>query len=264
MTADRLQAAREIALGAGAILLDHFTHLERLDVRMKGRRNPVTQADLEAEEFIKGELRRQFPEDSILTEEQGAIGDAARAPARWIVDPLDGTVNFAHGIPVFSVAIACEQQRKLVCGVVYAAALGEMFEAVAGGGARRNGKPIAVSTRTELADALLGTGFAYERNQVADNNVKHFDDLILKVRDLRRLGSAAYDLACVACGRFDGYWELYLSPWDMAAGALLVREAGGVVSDLAGGGDFLARGEIVATNGHLHDVVRRVLTTGQV
>jgi myo-inositol-1(or 4)-monophosphatase len=263
MTLERARVAREIALGAGAILLDHFSHLDRLDVRMKGRRNPVTQADLEAEDFIKTELRRAFPEDSILTEERGAIGDAAGAPARWIVDPLDGTVNFAHGISLFSVAIACEQQGELRCGVIYAPALGEMFEATLRGGALRNGKPISVSTRSDLADALLGTGFAYTRNEVADNNVQHFNDFILKVRDLRRMGSAAYDMACVACGRLDGYWELHLSPWDMAAGALLVREAGGTVTDLAGGGDFMARGEIVATNGHLHDVVQRVLATGQ-
>ncbi|MFO0982038.1 MAG: inositol monophosphatase family protein [Planctomycetota bacterium] len=258
-TRERLAMARQIALGAGAILLDHRAHLADLAVHLKARRNPVTEADLAAEDFIKRELQRQFAGEHILTEEQGEVRGAHDSPMRWIVDPLDGTVNFAHGLGMFAIAIALEARGVLELGIIYAPALGEMFAAARGAGATLNDKPIAVSAQHDLSEGLLATGFAYARNEVRDNNVQHFNDFILRVRDLRRIGSAAYDLACVACGRMDGYWELHLSPWDMAAGALLVAEAGGRVTDFTGGGEFLARHEIVATNGLLHEPVRTIL-----
>jgi myo-inositol-1(or 4)-monophosphatase len=224
-------------------------------VKLKSRRNPVTEADVAAERLIVGELAKRYPDHRVLAEEEG--GRAAESDWTWYVDPLDGTVNFAHGIPVFAVSIAVARKDELVAGVVHAVALGETYEATRGGGARRNGKPIHVSTTSELKEALLATGFAYARNELANDNVQAFSDLVLKCRDLRRLGSAAMDLAFVAAGHYDGYWEPHLNAWDLAAGILLVREAGGKVTDLEGGDAMLTRGSVMASNGtRLHETVR--------
>jgi myo-inositol-1(or 4)-monophosphatase len=252
--ADLLAVARELAQRAGELHLKWWRTFDPADVKLKSRRNPVTAADLAAERLIVDELARRFPDHRVVAEEEG--GRAASGDHEWIVDPLDGTVNFAHGLPIFCVSIAVRRGDELLAGVVHAAALRETYEAEHGGGARRNGAAIRVSRNAELREALLATGFAYRRNEVAENNVRQFDDLILRCRDIRRTGSAALDLACVAAGHLDAYWEPWLNAWDIAAGALLVAEAGGRVTDLAGGGDMLRRGDVLASNGTaLHDAL---------
>jgi myo-inositol-1(or 4)-monophosphatase len=249
-----LSTARELALAAGAIQMKWYRTIDPTSVTLKSRRNPVTEADVTAERAIVGEIARRFPSHRVVAEEEG--GRAGSAEYVWHVDPLDGTVNFAHGLPLFTVSIAVVRGGDVLAGVVHAAALGETYEAVRGGGARCNGTPIRVSRTAELREALLATGFAYRRNEVAENNVKPFTELVLRSRDVRRLGSAALDLAYVAAGHYDAYWEPYLNTWDLAAGVLLVSESGGRVTDLVGGGDVLARGDVLASNGTaLHDAV---------
>lgn len=257
-----LHAAREIALEAGRIHLDHWRTIDPGGVRLKGRRDPVTAADLAAEKRIVEAIARRFPGHRVVAEEGG--GRSGGAELTWYVDPLDGTVNFAHGLPIFTVSIAVCRGAEILAGVVHAPALQETFEAARGGGARRNGRPLRVSATAGLRESLLATGFAYKRNDVADNNVREFADLVLRCRDLRRLGSAAYDLACVAAGHYDAYWELHLNAWDLAAGVLLVTEAGGRATDLAGGPDILARGDVLASNGTaLHEeLLARVKRAG--
>jgi myo-inositol-1(or 4)-monophosphatase len=249
-----LAVARELALRAGEIHLSIWRTFDPSEVRLKSRRNPVTEADLQAERYIVGELARRFPDHRVVAEEEG--GRAASGQFEWIVDPLDGTVNFAHGLPIFCVSIAVRRGDDLLAGVVHAAALRETYEATRGGGAHRNGTRLSVSRTDELREALLATGFAYRRNEVAENNVRPFADLILRCRDIRRTGSAALDLAGVAAGHLDAYWEPYLNSWDIAAGALLVTESGGRVTDMTGGPDMLRRGDVLASNGTaLHDIL---------
>jgi myo-inositol-1(or 4)-monophosphatase len=175
------------------------------------------------------------------------------------VDPLDGTVNFLHGLPFWCVSIAVVEQGRLAAAVVHAPELGQTFVAAAGAGCRLNGEPVEVSPTGELAEAILATGFAYHRNELADNNFENFTALGLGSAGIRRMGSAALDLAYVACGRLDGFWELHLEPWDIAAGALLVREAGGEVTDFRDSEELdriLFSRTIVASNGRLHDAIR--------
>jgi len=181
--------------------------------------------------------------------------DDARTP-RWFIDPLDGTVNFVHQIPAFAVSMALYVGLEPEVALVHLPRLGEMFTAVRGGGARLNGAPIRVSRTSDLADAILATGFPYRRGELAHNNLANFASFYLDVRDLRRMGSAAMDLAYVAAGRIDGFWELHLSPHDVAAGALLVREAGGIVRDADGGEAWLRGGHIVASSPQLFEVIR--------
>ncbi len=249
MTADleMLDCALELARVAGAIHLDLWRRFDPADVKLKGRRNPVTAADVAAERAIVSELARRFPGHRIVAEEEG--GRAGNEAITWHVDPLDGTVNFAHGLPLFTVSIAAWQGGVPRVGVVHAPALQETYHATQGGGAFRNGARLQVSRCDALREALLATGFSYQRNDVAENNVREFSELVLQCRDVRRLGSAALDLALVAAGHYDAYWEPFLNSWDLAAGILLVREAGGCVTDLAGGDAMLARGDVLASNG---------------
>lgn len=228
----------------------------------KGRRRElVTAADRAAEHIVVGGLLQAFPAHAILAEE-GVLttqGQASKAADwTWIVDPLDGTTNFVHGLPYFAVAIALAYRNRPVVGVVHAPALGETFVGCSGLGARRvfaDGREhaLAVSTTAELADALLATGFSYNRNEPGrDDNSARLARVLPQCRDLRRLGSAELDLCLCAAGVYDGYWELYLAPYDVAAGAVMVQEAGGRVTDLAGGDAWLFGGEVLASNGHLH------------
>jgi myo-inositol-1(or 4)-monophosphatase len=239
-------------------LLEQIESIAR-DAERKGgrRRDLVSRADREAEQLV---VDRVPPGDDVLAEEgSGRSTGAARC---WVVDPLDGTVNFLHGIPFWAVSIGVLEAGELVAAVVHAPALAETFTAVRGGGCRREGRPVSVSATVELGDALLATGFPYDRNRLADNNLDNWSTLALASAGLRRLGAASLDLAYVACGRLDGFWELHLAPWDVAAGVLLVAEAGGRVTDLAGGTDLdrLLHGRnIVASNGRVHDELRRHL-----
>jgi myo-inositol-1(or 4)-monophosphatase len=221
----------------------------------------VTEVDHACERHLVEALRRERPADAILAEE--GTDDAGRGAAwRWVIDPLDGTVNYAHGYPCFCVSIGVEHAGRRTLGVVYEPLRDELFEALRGGGARRNGRPIRVSEQRSLGRALLATGFAYD---VHDSPVDNLDQLARAVKragGVRRDGSAALDLCYVACGRFDGFWELKLHPWDVAAGILIVEEAGGRTSDLAGGPVPASGREIAASNGLLHDELLRMLRGG--
>jgi myo-inositol-1(or 4)-monophosphatase len=255
-----LRLAESTARDAGALLLEQFGHIDRTKVRTKSAaRDLVTSADVAAERLIVARLRKELPDHAIEAEEE--IKDKADARLRWFLDPLDGTVNFVHGIPAFSVSLALYREKLPLVAVVHLPRLGETFVARSGGGAFLVGPDGArsrlhVSDAETLGESVLATGFPYRRNEFPNNNVANFQNLILKVRDIRRMGSAAMDLAYVAAGRFDGYWELHLSPHDLAAGALLVREAGGVVTDLNGGDDWLRAGHLVAAGPRLAGEIR--------
>ncbi len=251
-----LEFVEDLARRAGEILLRHYRPVGRARIvdRKSGQaRNLVTEADRASEELILSELDRAFPGDAVVAEETGAHGrDRGRV---WHVDPLDGTVNFAHGHPFFAVSIGLVEHGEPVLGVVHGPVLSETFTGEVGRGAARNGEPIRVSETEELGQSLLATGFAYGRNESPDHNVDNFAKLVFLVRGIRRAGAASLDLAYVAAGRLDGFWELFLSSWDVAAGAALVRAAGGRVTDFRGGGDYLEGRHIAATNGRIHDAL---------
>lgn len=232
---------------AGALLRDRFA--AGVAVGMKGLRDPVTEADTAAERLIVDRIEARFPGHSIVTEEARS---AERGTARWTIDPLDGTNNFARGVPHFCVSIAFAEAGAVNLGGIYDPLRDELFLAERGAGATLNGRPLRVTAAGTLIASLLATGFAYCRNEVADDNRAPFHRLINEIQDIRRLGSAALDLAWVAAGRFDGFWEYHLKPWDTAAGALLVTEAGGTVTD-GDGRPFVPGGRlVVATGGRIH------------
>jgi len=214
----------------------------------------VTEVDHACEQLIVDTLARERPGDAVLAEE-GRGGDSGRATWRWVIDPLDGTVNYAHGYPRFCVSIGVEQRDERAVGVVYDPLLDELYSAVRGAGATRNGRRIRVSDETEIGRSLLATGFSYDVRGSAQDNLDHFARMVKSARAVRRDGSAALDLCYVASGRLDGYWELKLHPWDVAAGFLIVEEAGGRVSDLRGGPPQRSGRETVATNGRIHDAL---------
>lgn len=250
--------ASEAADRAGEVLLHYFG---RAAVEFKGEIDLVTEGDRAAERIILEMIRQRFPDHAILAEESGEHD--GEAPARWIVDPLDGTTNYAHGLPIFAVSIAVEVEGRLQVGVVYNPATGEKFEARRGCGAVRNGRPIRVSTTGDLGRSLLVTGFAYNVRRTDENNLDHFANFLGRSQGLRRLGSAALDLCYVASGAFDGYWETQLNPWDLAAGWLIVEEAGGVVTDLSGRQLTLGANQILASNGRIHEAMLAVLRQGK-
>ncbi len=256
---DRLQLATELARRAGGLLLDGYGHATQ--IRHKGAIDLVTEYDLKSEALLVEGIRAAFPEDGITSEEGGGGGGTG---VRWLVDPLDGTTNFAHGLPIFSISIACVQAEEVLLGVVYDPTRNELFHAVAGEGAFLNGKPLRVSATDELDESLLVTGFPYDIRTNPDNNLGYFNALAVRAQAVRRLGSAALDLAYVAAGHFDGYWELRLSAWDWAAGVLLVQQAGGTVSTIGGDSKVLdGDATLVATNGRIHQPLLQALQTEQ-
>ncbi len=263
-TAAALALAVDAARAAGEVILAHDgarPGAQRGQTpRMKGPRDPVTVADLASERLIVPRLRAACPQAAIVAEEE--THDRPGDGLAWYVDPLDGTVNFSQAHPFFAVSIALYRGPEPLVAVVHAPRLRETFAARAGGGATLNGEALAVSGTQRLEDALLGTGFAYRRNELPDDNVAHFADFVLRVRDLRRCGSAALDLAYVAAGRLDGYWEPHLNAWDVAAGALLVREAGGLVTDMRGGAGWLHGRSLLAAPEALHGPMLHVLAGG--
>lgn len=231
-----LQAARRAAESAAAVHRDAAGRLGPSRWTEKGRSDFVTEVDLEAERTIVEILLADFPEHEILAEEGSANSDAGAgsdAPVRWIIDPLDGTTNWLHGYPEYAVSIAARDAGGLVAAVVLNSATGELFEAARGDGARRNGEPIAVSTLDELRLALIGTGFPFKQLDVLPAYLDTFSTVLRSTSGIRRAGSAALDLCDVACGRLDAFFEFHLMPWDVAAGALIVREAGGWFEPLA-------------------------------
>ncbi len=223
----------------------------------------VTDADHAAEQCIIDRLRRQFPDHGFLAEEGGPLEKEGPSPFLWVIDPLDGTTNFAHGYPVYSVSIGLEFRGQCVLGVVFDPSRNELFTATHGGGARLNGNPIHVSHTSVLDQSLLVTGFAYDIRETPRNNLDYFARFALQAQGMRRTGSAALDLAYVAAGRFDGFWEVTLQPWDMAAGSVIVREAGGLITNFRGEALSIYGRELVATNGQIHEAMRKVLNQGE-
>jgi myo-inositol-1(or 4)-monophosphatase len=243
MTATALKAARG--------LIRDFGEVEQLQVSMKGPADFVSSADLKAEKVIRGELQKARPGFGFLMEESGeSIGTDGKN--RWIVDPLDGTLNFLHGIPHFCISIALERDGEIVAGVIYEPTRDEMFWAEKGAGAFLNDRRLRVSARRTLADAMIGTGIPFRERGDHPRYLATLAAVMAATAGVRRPGAAALDLAYVAAGRYDGYWEFGLSPWDIAAGILIVREAGGYVSDPTGGHEMLTSGSILAANDHLH------------
>jgi myo-inositol-1(or 4)-monophosphatase len=240
--------AVDAARQAGGILSDYARNGFR--VEHKDALNLVTDADTHSEQAIVDAIVRAFPDHEILAEERGQAG--TKSPYKWIIDPLDGTTNFAHGFPAYAVSIGVEYQGRCILGVVFDPTRQELFVGELGEGATLNGKPIRVSRTPKLDGALLVTGFAYDIRVSKQNNLDHFANFALRAQGMRRMGAAAIDLCYVACGRFDGFWELKLNPWDTAAGSLMVAEAGGRMSDFKGGAFSIYGLELVASNGLFH------------
>jgi myo-inositol-1(or 4)-monophosphatase len=256
MTSHEITVAVEVAQAAGRMLREELGRARRIEFK-DSPVNLVTEMDSRAEALIVERLSREFPDDAILAEERGAR--PGRSGRRWIVDPLDGTTNYAHGLPLFAVSIALEAQGRILLGVIHDPNQRETFTAECGRGAHLNGGRLAVSTTERLNESLLATGFPYNIREHPDNNVKEFGAFSLRCQGIRRMGSAVLYLAYTAAGRVDGYWELRLGPWDAAAGWLMVEEAGGRVTNLTGGAFDLDAPQIVASNGHVHDEMLETL-----
>jgi len=261
---DNLLLARAIGIAqdAGRIVSRDFPQAAISDVVFKGEVNPVTSTDTAAEALILDRLSTHFPDHRVLAEEAGGEDWRDPGPPIWLIDPLDGTNNFAHGFPHIGVSLALVDDRQPMLGVIHDPLRRETFSATRGGGAYLNGEPLSVTRVQHLADSFLATGFPYDRRAAPDNNVERLDHFLRRSQGVRRAGAAVLDLAYVACGRFDGFWEIRLSPWDVAAGILIVREAGGVVSDFSGGGECLSGAEIVASNGRIHEQMLQVIHLG--
>lgn len=254
---DYLKAAVEAARKAGDIQRDRIRDAFAID--MKGEKNLVTEVDRASEEVIIDTLRSACPGCSFLAEESGAVSTGSSL--RWVIDPLDGTTNYAHGFPWFAVSIALEVEGELELGVIFSPMMEELFTATRGQGARLNGRKISVSRREPLSGCLLATGFPYDRTNRNENNFQNFINFQLAARAVRRAGAAALDLAYVAAGRIDGYWECKLHPWDIAAGKLLVLEAGGVVTNHKGATHLTDDHRILASNGLIHGEMLEILSS---
>lgn len=250
-----IQAARR----AGNTILRYGNQLDRLEVESKGRNDFVTVVDRQAEAEIIAAIQRAFPDHSILAEETGLTRNDA-SPYKWIIDPLDGTTNFLHGYPQFAVSIGVLNNNRLDQAVIFDPLRDELFTASRGEGAKLNDRRIRVSKTTRFENSLIGTGFPFRSYENLEIWIDCFRELLPKTSGVRRAGSAALDLAHVACGRLDGFWEMGLSPWDISAGCLLIQEAGGLVSDFGGKQDFLDSGNIVAGNPKIYEAVYKTVT----
>jgi len=248
------QAAQKAARG----LVRDFGEIENLQVSKKGTGDFVSNADTKAEKTLVYELTKARPNYSFLLEEGGKI-EGSDTSNRWIIDPLDGTTNFLHGIPHFSISIALERDGELFAGVVYEPVSDQMFTAERGQGAHLNNNRIRVSARKNLEDSIFATGIPFAGRDGHSNFLNQLKAIMPETSGIRRFGSAALDLAYVAAGRFEGFWESGLSPWDIAAGIVLVREAGGFVSDLDGNNEMLKTGDIIAANDQLHTSLSNIL-----
>lgn len=258
-----LTQIEQLAFQAGDILLSGYNPRpgfgNTLQITHKGEIDLVTEIDHRSEIFIIDEIRRKFPDDEIIAEESGKSGRSDCCI--WYIDPLDGTINYAHGVPLFAVSIAYQSEGFLQLGVVYDPIHKECFSAERGKGARLNGEPIQVSHTHKIIESLLVTGFPYDIRENPENNLNHYSKMSMISQGVRRLGSAALDLCYVAAGRFDGFWELHTSPWDIAAGGLIAMEAGAVVTDVSGDTNFITMdASILAANTHLHSQLLSQLT----
>jgi myo-inositol-1(or 4)-monophosphatase len=251
-----LQFVEVIIRQAGTVLREGYGNVRH--IQQKGVIDLVTEFDQRSEEVIISSIRQEFPEHAILAEESGHHHTTSEY--QWVIDPLDGTTNFAHAIPVFSVSIALLKNNSPVVGVVYDPLRNEMFSAEAGQGASLNQLPIHVSSQTDLGQAVISTGFPYDLRTNPRNNLAQFVQFQLQTQAVRHLGSAALDCAWTALGRLDGYWEFGIKPWDIGAGALIVREAGGRVTLADGDESFLSNDSILVSNGLLHEQMLRVLS----
>jgi myo-inositol-1(or 4)-monophosphatase len=229
------------------------------EIRKKGTIDLVTEVDVAVEKMVRALIAERYPDHDVLGEELGGPGEGERSRYCWICDPLDGTTNFAHGLPLFCSTIALEVDGELRVGAVYDPTRDELFTAIRGGGAFLNGERIRVSTAATLIDSLLVTGFPYSVQEKLDEMIGLFGRFLSKARAVRRLGSAALDMCYVAAGRLDGFWEEGLNAWDIAGGVLIVQEAGGRITSLDGGPFVLRSGRIIASNGLLHDEMRAVI-----
>jgi myo-inositol-1(or 4)-monophosphatase len=253
-----LHIAIEAAKHAGAFLRNNVGKVYEIQQKAGQERNLVTEIDRKSEEIIIQTIKRHYPSHTILAEESGAQTDHS-SKYKWIIDPLDGTTNFTHGLPVYCVSIGLEHNEEMILGVIYDPNLDELFTAEKGRGAFLNGKRISVSKTSTLKHSLLVTGFPYNIVENPNHAIERFVNFLMHAQAVRRMGSAAIDLAYVAAGRYDGFWEVALNPWDMAAGALLVQEAGGKLSDFAGNSFSVYQREICATNGLIHEEMISVL-----
>ena len=255
MTNKFKKTAIDAAKKAGLLLKKNIDKAHRIE--FKGVIDIVTEMDKKAEDIIIKTFKNAFPEHGILTEE--SLEQKSSSEYRWIIDPLDGTTNYSHGFPVFCVSIALEKQGEIILGVVYNPMLNELFTAEKDKGAYLNNKKIKVSNISNLSKSLLATGFPYDVRTSPENNINHFSNFAVRAQAIRRAGAAALDMCYVACGRFDGFWELKLKPWDTAAAMLIINEAGGIVTDFGGKPFSLYSGETLASNGLLHDAMIKVL-----
>jgi myo-inositol-1(or 4)-monophosphatase len=246
------------ALKAARGLIRDFGEVEQLQVSVKGPGDFVSAADLKAEKVLRAELGKARPGYGFLMEESGGE-TGSDVHHRWIVDPLDGTTNFLHGIPHFAISIALERDGEIIAGVIYEPVRDEMFWAEKGAGAFHNDRRLRVSARRHLPEALIGTGIPFISRGDHPSYLATLAAVIATTSGVRRLGVASLDLAYVAAGRFDGYWEFKLAPWDLAAGILIVREAGGYVTDMEGGQGMLSGGDVIAANPHLHQPLMQLL-----
>lgn len=252
-----LNIAIRAARNAGNVIVRSIQHVEHLEVTTKGRNDFVSDVDRLAEQEIINAISKAYPDHAIMAEESGNSGESDTV---WIIDPLDGTTNFLHGFPHYCVSIAVMVRGKIDHGVIYDPLREELFTASRGDGAQLNDRRLRVAKRKEMASALLATGFPFKVPQHLPAYLATFTSLFTQVADVRRTGSAALDLAYVAAGRLDGYWEIGLEKWDLAAGALLVEEAGGVISDFVGGDNYINSGNVVVGNLNMHKHMLKGIT----
>ncbi len=253
-----LKVAVDAAREAGQMLRENLNVTR--EIRYKGDVDLVTNFDRQSQKMIFKHLSAYFPEHDFIAEE--GLEHRMGGNFRWIFDPLDGTTNYAHRFPVFTVSIALEWKEQVVAGVVYDPMREEVFTGLRGEGASLNGKRIKVSDTEDLDKSLVATGFPYDLRESRNNNIAHFNNFLLRVQAIRRCGSAAMDLCYVACGRFDGFWELKLKPWDVAAAALILEEAGGRISDFRNGEFNIYQQETLGSNGLIHQQMVKVLALG--
>ncbi len=256
---DALEQTIDIARGARDLLREGFARAQAgtLAVQFKGRFDPLTEYDQRCEAYVVAELRKRFPGHAIVGEEGGDYQQRIASPMRaeWHIDPIDGTHNFSHGVPWFCISIGLVENGVPALGVVFDPVNDRLYAARNGGGAILNGSPIRVSDTPDLEHSLVGTGFPTDRDPAHDNNLDRFLRAMQSCQDVRRFGAAALDLCLVASGQLDGYWQPHLKTYDVAAGVVIVREAGGRVTDFEGGADFLASGRLTASNNHVHDAL---------